>query len=240
MLSIDDLYLTHADQVRLAQFDPSNKLIQHRGEPGTHDMSLAARLLEDLKNGQETSIPSYDKSLFNGQGDRTDPSLWTPVNQKGKPKVKVILLEGWCVGFRALRDGEVQYKWASSVEQHKEGTGATTTLWQHEFSHLLFINDQLRGYNVITNLFNAMIHIDAENTEYVYAWRLQQEREMIAAKGSGMSEEEVIKFVDGYYPAYELYTESLRNGIYGKDQSNGRQLRVIVHRDRKVVESKIF
>jgi D-glycerate 3-kinase len=32
--SIDDLYLTHEDQVALARANPNNPLIQHRGEPG--------------------------------------------------------------------------------------------------------------------------------------------------------------------------------------------------------------
>ena len=34
IISLDDLYLTHADQVALAEANPSNPLIQHRGEPG--------------------------------------------------------------------------------------------------------------------------------------------------------------------------------------------------------------
>lgn len=34
VLSIDDFYLTHAEQVALAQSHPNNKLVQHRGEPG--------------------------------------------------------------------------------------------------------------------------------------------------------------------------------------------------------------
>jgi D-glycerate 3-kinase len=32
--SIDDFYLTHEDQVALAQAHPDNALLQHRGEPG--------------------------------------------------------------------------------------------------------------------------------------------------------------------------------------------------------------
>jgi D-glycerate 3-kinase len=34
VLSIDDLYLTHDDQVALAKEHPRNPLVQHRGEPG--------------------------------------------------------------------------------------------------------------------------------------------------------------------------------------------------------------
>lgn len=32
--SIDDLYLNHEDQVKLARRHPQNPLVQHRGEPG--------------------------------------------------------------------------------------------------------------------------------------------------------------------------------------------------------------
>lgn len=34
-LSLDDIYLTHADQHALAQSHPSNPLLQHRGQPST-------------------------------------------------------------------------------------------------------------------------------------------------------------------------------------------------------------
>ncbi|KAK4893570.1 hypothetical protein LTR27_008037 [Elasticomyces elasticus] len=75
---------------------------------------------------------------------------------------------------------------------------------------------------------------DAEDTQYVYAWRQEQEAALRAAKGTGMTVEQVENFVNGYYPAYELYTEVLRNGIFGGDK--GKQLRLVVGRDRKVKE----
>ena len=34
------------------------------------------------------------------------------------------------------------------------------------------------------------------------------------------------------YPAYELFTDNLRAGIFGKEK--GRQLRLVVGRDRRV------
>jgi len=34
VLSLDDLYLTHPDQVALAREHADNPLVQHRGEPG--------------------------------------------------------------------------------------------------------------------------------------------------------------------------------------------------------------
>jgi D-glycerate 3-kinase len=34
VISLDDLYLNHADLVELARTHPDNPLVQHRGEPG--------------------------------------------------------------------------------------------------------------------------------------------------------------------------------------------------------------
>jgi D-glycerate 3-kinase len=55
---------------------------------------------------------------------------------------------------------------------------------------------------------------------------------MRASKGTGMSEEQVINFVNGYYPCYELYTDVLRQGIF--DGEKGKQLRLVVGKDRRV------
>lgn len=38
---------------------------------------------------------------------------------------------------------------------------------------------------------------DAEDTQYVYAWRLEQEAALRATKGTGMTDERVVKFVNG-------------------------------------------
>lgn len=52
-----------------------------------------------------------------------------------------------------------------------------------------------------------------------------------------MTEEQVEKFVDGYFPAYELYTDALREGVFkGRKGGEGRQLRLVVGRDRRVRE----
>lgn len=40
-------------------------------------------------------------------------------------------------------------------------------------------------------------HSDAEDTHYVYDWRLEQEAKMREAKGRGMSDAQVIEFVNG-------------------------------------------
>ena len=96
---------------------------------------------------------------------------------------------------------------------------------------------------------------DAEDTQYVYNWRLQQEAALRASKGTGMTDEQVVNFVNGCksaihgraltclltrtdYPAYELYTDVLRQGIFSEDK--GKQLRLVVGEDRRVREVQVI
>ncbi|OAA81375.1 Signal recognition particle, SRP54 subunit, GTPase [Akanthomyces lecanii RCEF 1005] len=223
--SIDDFYLNHGDQTALATQHPDNALVQHRGEPGTHDVALAIQVFTQLMQGQPTKLPQYDKAAFQGQGDRLPESAWLPVNQPGQPRIDVLMLEGWSVGFRPLSDGEVERRWKAS----------SRTLQSHKLEHLFFVNQNLRAYDALTNLFDIFIQIDAEDTQYVYIWRAEQEDHLRLIKGdpsAGMTKDQVIQFVDGYYPAYELYTDGVRSGIFSGRP--GCQLRMVVGRDRCV------
>jgi D-glycerate 3-kinase len=129
-----------------------------------------------------------------------------------------------------LAPEEVDRKQAASRTQE------SATLWKHRLEDLLFVNEKLKEYDAMTDMFDAFIHIDALETAYVYAWRLEQEAALRKEKGTGMTDEQVIKFVDGYYPAYELFTDALRNGVFKGPGSKGKQLRLVVGRDRKVNE----
>jgi D-glycerate 3-kinase len=228
VVSIDDFYLTHADQLALAGEHPDNALVQVRGEPGTHDLGLMRGFFDALLEGKPCRVPSYDKSAFDGLGDRTPESGWTPLNGPGQTPVQVVIFEGWCVGFRALNEGEVEAKWRAE----------SRTLHKHKLEHLLFVNEMLKGYDAVTDLFDAFIHIDAEDTEYVYEWRLQQERQLRAERGVGMTDDQVVRFVDAYYPAYELFSESVKKGIF--PDRPGCQLRLVVGKDRGVKEHTVI
>lgn len=191
-------------------------------------MVLASQFFSAIVDGRPAKIPQYDKSAFSGQGDRGPESTWELVNQPGQPKVQVVIFEGWCVGFRSISDEEVKAK----------SEAPSRTLRLHELQHLLFVNERLRGYDTITQLFDAFIHIDAEDTQFVYDWRREQEVKLREEKGTGMTDEQVVKFVDAYYPAYELFSDQLRQGVHPETPSS--QLRLVVGKDRKVKQKIII
>lgn len=199
-----------------------------RGEPGTHDVALLRNVFHSLSTGQPTLIPAYDKGAYNGLGDRLPESQWTRVNHEGQPRVQVVILEGWCVGFRGISHEEIEAKWLAP----------SRTLALHQLEDLYFINDQLKGYDVVTDLLDAFIHIDAEDIEYVYGWRLEQEQVLRRERGIGMTDEQVVRFVDAYYPAYELFSDGVRSGIF-RDRK-GCQLRLIVDKYRMVADTIII
>lgn len=236
VFSLDDLYLSHDDQVKLAESHPDNPLLQHRGQPSTHDVPLALSVFSSLRANKPTAIPQYNKAAFNGQGDRNPKSEWQVVNKDPEHLIKAILFEGWSVGFRPLSPSTLSSLRADAVS-HLETSPSTYNgrLAHNTLESITDINEALRSYDAITDQFDAFIHIDAADPQYVYKWRSEQEKRLRESKGSGMTDEQVEHFVDGYYPAYELYTETLREGVFGSEQK-GRQLRLVVGQDRKVRE----
>lgn len=229
VISLDDFYLKHDDQIALSKSQPSNPLVQHRGQPSTHDLDLLMSTLNSLNSKQPTALPSYDKSQFAGAGDRAPPEMWTKINDP----LDIIILEGWCVGFAALSEAQLKTKWEHARDLESSGKG-TGILGKLKLSDVEFVNDASREYGAVWDQFHALIHIDAEETHWVYDWRLEAEVKMRELKGpeNAMSDEKVREFVNGYYPAYELYTDKLREGLFADEA--GKQLRLLVGKNRKV------
>ena len=170
---------------------------------------------------------------------------WKIVNKQGERSIDVVIFEGWCVGFRPLEDAEVESHWRDAVTYEEglktAGKPPHGRLGYNKLEDVTFVNDALRQYDEITDYLDAFIFLDAEDTKYVYDWRLEQEKKLREAKGRGMTDEKVRNFVDGYYPAYELWTDGLRKGIFaGSANGPGRQLRLVVGKDRKVLTEEVI
>lgn len=174
VFSIDDLYLPHSRQKTLAQTHPSNPLVQHRGQPSTHDIDLGKTLFHSLANrDRDIRIPAYDKSAFNGAGDQVDPSEWSLVNATNEPTIQVVIFEGWCAGFRALSDEAVERKWlAAKREFESDSDGYKGRLGRQRLESVLFVNEALRGYDALTNYFGAFVHMCVLFLTFYYAFLL--------------------------------------------------------------------
>ncbi|VVA95908.1 unnamed protein product [Arabis nemorensis] len=196
-ISIDDFYLTAKGQAKLREDNPGNALLEYRGNAGSHDLPFSVETLEALtkltKEGMKMKVPRYDKSAYSGRGDRADASTWPEI----EGPLKVILFEGWMLGFKPLPAEVVK-----AVDPQLE-----------------IVNKNLEAYyNAWDKYINAWVVIKIKDPSYVYRWRLQAEIAMRQAGKAGMSDEEVNDFVSRYLPAYEAYLPTLYSeGPSGSD-----------------------
>ncbi|KAH7024487.1 uncharacterized protein B0I36DRAFT_387048 [Microdochium trichocladiopsis] len=237
ILSIDDLYSTHDRLVQVRHANQDNKLFRNRGQPGTHDESLAQRFFSALLSGQDIAVPAFDKSRYNGEGDRVPESEWKVVS--AEPPVDILIFEGWCLGFEALDDRELARRWTAAQELAEtatpkpdkyngdiaqaddDGIMSTMELHKHPLNHIQEVNTNLARYNqgfMSRARFDILVHLDTPMLQNVYRWRIQQENALRATKGTGQTDQQVVPFVKVYMPAYELYLDGLRRPKAGLPQ----------------------
>jgi D-glycerate 3-kinase len=165
-LSIDDLYLTHAERKRLArQIHP---LLATRGVPGTHDVDLGRKLLSGLrklKAGQNLDIPLFDKAV----DDRLRQEEWRQVTGP----LDLILFEGWCVGALPQTE-EVLTEPVNSLEREED----SDLTWRH------YVNRQLQeGYLRLFAELDFLIMLKVPGMESVISWRSLQEQKLASVSG---------------------------------------------------------
>ena len=84
-----------------------------------------------------------------------DETEWEAVNQPGMEKVKVVVLEGWGVGFRALgrtaNSDFLREMWEKAVAQRREeGDRYQGRLGWQRLEDVRFIDEALVEYTGIT------------------------------------------------------------------------------------------
>jgi D-glycerate 3-kinase len=194
-VSLDDFYLTGEQQDALGE--RGNPLLRYRGLPGTHDLALAATTLGALRGlsaaGGRAAVPSYDKSLRQGRGDRAPASRWPEV----AAPLRVVLLEGWSLGFAPLGDA------AAAAAVH-EG--------------LPEVDAALAAYpEALERFADAWLVVRVAQPSWVFDWRLQAELQMRAQGKPGLSDDQVADFVGRFMPAYKAYLPALyANGPTGR------------------------
>ncbi|XP_047316945.1 D-glycerate 3-kinase, chloroplastic [Impatiens glandulifera] len=196
-ISIDDFYLTAEEQAKLRESNPGNALLEFRGNAGSHDLPFSVETLTAMmkltKEGTKMKLPRYNKSAYDGRGDRADPSTWPEV----EGPLTVILFEGWMLGFKPIPAEVVK-----AVDPQLE-----------------IVNKNLEAYyNAWDKFIKAWIVIKIQDPSFVYQWRLQAEIAMREDGKDGMTDEEILDFVSRYMPSYKAYLPTLYSeGPSGSD-----------------------
>lgn len=176
-LSLDDLYLTRAERLQLAQ--DVHPLFATRGVPGTHDVALGLKTVAALERGEAAPLPRFDK----GSDDREPESDW-PLAPAG---THVLLLEGWCLGARPQADVAQP---VNALEAQEDPQGR----WRGH------ANAALAGaYQALFARIDLLVLLAAPGWQVVAGWREQQEAELRQRGGEAvMSPAEVTRFIQHY------------------------------------------
>ncbi|AHK15617.1 MULTISPECIES: hypothetical protein [Thalassolituus] len=197
IVSIDDLYLTHAEREELAA--TVHPLLITRGVPGTHDYELGQTLfgkLRRLSAGHKVAIPAFDKV----SDDRLPEDQWHQI----EGPIDMILFEGWCVGCQAVPEQALEQP-INDLEE-KEDIGGHWRRW---------VNEQLKyHYHDWFNAIDTLVMLKVPDMQAVSRWRTQQEEENIRnRRGDGadrsLDEIALARFIQHYQRLTEEALSSL-------------------------------
>ena len=76
-------------------------------------------------------------------------SEWEIVNADGERKIRLVVFEGWCVGFKPLGEERVKEKWEEAKMQLASGS-YNGRLAHNRLEDLLFVDKALAQYEVLT------------------------------------------------------------------------------------------
>ncbi len=179
-LSIDDLYLSQKKRLHLS--NSIHPLLKVRGVPGTHDVELGIKLLNEINKPENKKIklPVFDKSI----DDLLPQDDWKLIENK----IDIILFEGWCVDAKAQSESEL--KKPINILEEKEDTDLR---WR------TYVNLQLSNqYKKLFSYIDYLIMLQVPNMNSVFEWRSLQEKKLQQRETENsktMSEEEIKKFI---------------------------------------------
>ena len=182
IFSIDDFYKTLNERKIMSK--KISNLFLTRGVPGTHDTEMLYRCIKNLKKKdfKKFMIPKFDKSI----DDRSPRNMWLKI----KKKPNIVIFEGWCVGVTAQKKKDLINP-INELEKVKDNK----KIWRQ------MVNLEIKKkYKKIFNLIDKLIFLKVPSFEYVFKWRLLQEKKLrITSKGNKtMTDKEIKKFIMYY------------------------------------------
>ncbi|ACK68822.1 glycerate kinase [Gloeothece citriformis PCC 7424] len=178
-LSIDDIYKPYQER----KFLKETEGLIWRGPPGTHDIESGIQVLDQVLQQPESEtilIPRFDKSLWNGEGDRIEPEPITP-------PIDIMLFEGWFVGVRPIDDEVFQSPLSPIAVKNREFARKS--------------NQRLKEYLPLWERLNYLMILYPVNYRLSKQWRKEAEHKMIAQGKMGMNDQEIERFVEYFWTA---------------------------------------
>lgn len=198
-LSLDDIYLTLRERQSLAE--QIHPLFITRGVPGTHDIPLGSKLLQQLKKGiYPINLPVFEKL-------RDDRSTETIVINES---VDIIIFEGWCLGAKAQALKELENP-CNALELEEDPQG----IWRKQINQHLSVD-----YQQLFASIDFWVMLKAPSFDCVKNWRLEQEVKLAkkhlekhGTAATAMTEDEVIRFIEHYRRVTEQLLKDLPDQV---------------------------
>ena len=185
--SIDDAYHGWAERQRRLAGNPFGV---NRVPPGSHDPELLVAAITAWREGGLLTVPRFDKTLRQGQGDRNGWQRWSDAD--------ALLLEGWLVGYQPVGEARLS-RW---LADHPEELNAAEQAWLHRW------DQALADYQALWQCCDSFWMLQPERTSSVLRWRLQAEARQRRRGGQVLSSREIQALV-------RASQASLPAGLYG-------------------------
>lgn len=206
-ISIDDVYLTHAERRVLAR--QTHPLLATRGPPGSHDVGLACAALDALAAAGPstiTALPGFDKIA----DERLPPSQWR--SHRGRPDL--VVFEGWFL-CTPPEDAQALREPINRLEREEDRDGRWRT----------WCNTALAGYAPLWQRLDHLVFLQPPGFEVVREWRWQQECSLQADNPGRrtMDHAAVMRFI-------EFFERTSRRALHSLPGLAGTRIRIDARR----------
>jgi len=162
-LSLDDFYLTRDERARLAR--ELHPLLATRGLPGSHDVALALRVLDQLL-GADAGVPVHYPRFDKARDERVAEEAWP----SWRGPTDVVVLEGVCLGAEPAPDAALATP-INAFEREHDGDGRFRR----------YVDAQLAGpYRALFARVDLLVFLAVPDMGSVRRFRGEQERRLVA------------------------------------------------------------